>query len=63
MECAGGFGMQEIAKDDSGRNAIMQVLRKYFENHAHSGEKIPSSTNEDSIKDALKSYLKSDIWC
>jgi hypothetical protein len=56
------IAMQKIAGDDSERNAIMRVLRKYFESHVHSSEKIRSSINEDSIKDALKSYFKSDDW-
>jgi len=63
MEHDGGIATQEIARDGSGRNAIMKVLHKYFETHVHSGEKIPSSINEDSIKDALKNYFKSDTWC
>jgi len=54
--------MQKIAGDDSGRNAIAQVLRKYFEIRLHSGETIPSNTNEALIIDVLKTYFKSDDW-
>ena len=54
--------MQKIVGDDSGRNAIVQVLRKYFEIRLHSGETIPSNTDEALIIDVLKSYFKSDDW-
>jgi hypothetical protein len=54
--------MQKIVGDDSGRNAIVQVLRKYFEIRHHSGETIPSNTNEALFIDVLKSYFKSDDW-
>ena len=53
---------ENIAEDDSGRNAIVQVLRKYFEIRLHSGETIAANTNEPLIIDVLKGYFKSDDW-
>jgi len=56
------IAMRNIAEDNSGRNAIVQILRKYFGIPLHSGETIPANTNEALIIDVLKSYFKSDDW-
>ena len=52
------IAMRNIVEDDSGRNAIAQVLRKYFEIRLHSGEKIAANTNEALIIDVLKTTSK-----
>ncbi len=53
---------KKIAGQDSGRNAIVQVLRRYFDHRVNAGNRNPVSTNEALIVKALKSYFKGDGW-
>jgi|GEM_PF-1164260 hypothetical protein len=53
---------QKIAGKDSGRNAIVQVLRKYFDHRVLARNRNPVRTDEALIIKALKSYFKGDAW-
>jgi hypothetical protein len=50
------------AEKVSGMNAIIQVLRKYLDNHVPSEKSFPGSTNEGLIIKVLKRYFKGDGW-
>ena len=52
----------EIAEKGSGNNAIVQVLRRYFEHPVLARNRIPGSTNEGLIIKTLKRYFKGNGW-
>jgi len=62
MHCGDNVVMQKITENNSGRDAIVQVLRRYFEHRVHAGNRNTVSANEALIVKALKSYFKGDAW-
>ncbi|MCX5834921.1 MAG: hypothetical protein NTV99_10520 [Deltaproteobacteria bacterium] len=62
MRCGDNVATQKITGNDLGRDAIVQVLRRYFEHRVHAGSRNTVSANEALIVKALKSYFKGDAW-
>ena len=62
MHCGDNVVMQKITENNSGRDAIVQVLRRYFDNRVSAGNRNAVRSNEDLIVKALKSYFKGDDW-
>ncbi len=62
MSCGNDIAQRKITGNDSERDAIVQVLRRYFEHRVHAGNRNTASTNEALILKALKSYFKGDAW-
>jgi hypothetical protein len=53
---------QKILGNDSTGNAIVQALRRYFDQPAHGGDGHAVNPSEKLIIRALKSYFKREGW-
>jgi hypothetical protein len=62
MSFGDDFGTGKNTGNNSGRDAIVKVLRRYFDRHASRGNNQPAKSNEDLIVKALKNYFKGDAW-
>ena len=62
MRCGDDVATRKMAGHNSGRDAIVKVLRRYFDHRVHAGDRNTVSANEALIVKALKSYFKGDAW-
>ena len=62
MSFGDDFGTRKNTGNNSGREAILKVLRRYFDHHVPAGNSQAVRSNEDLIVKALKSYFKGDTW-
>lgn len=56
------FGRGGNERHNSGRDAIVKVLRRYFDHRVSAGGPHPVKSNEVLIIKALKNYFKGDAW-
>ncbi len=56
------FGRGGNERNNAGRDAIVKVLRRYFDRQVSSGGSQSVKPNEDLIVKALKNYFKGDAW-
>ncbi len=56
------FGRGGNERNNAGRDAIVKVLRRYFDRRVSAGGSQPVRNNEELIVKVLKNYFKGDAW-